>query len=256
MPTPLPRPRDPDTLLSSGLEVIERAYTDYGRGRMLPLFSGGHDSYCAVYVASQSPYFDGRVYHINTGIGSCRTRAFVEQVCKEEGWKLVVLKNPRASYEDIVRHYGFPGPSIHPVCYRKLKGQCLRDLTRRTSRYSPRAHYFPISGVRRKESDRRLQTRAIRVGDAMRGDSTSDMHLIWVSPCYDWSTREQIDFMNAFALLRNPVKDSVLGMSGECFCGAFARPYELDMIREVCPDVAVEIDRLAAIAETASKPSN
>lgn len=60
--------------------------------------------------------------------------------------------------------------------------------------------------------------------------------------------------MDAHGLALNPVKTSPLGMSGECFCGAFARPNELDMIRRVCPDVAEKIDRLAVIAREAGKP--
>ena len=55
--------------------------------------------------------------------------------------------------------------------------------------------------------------------------------------------------MNDFALPRNPVKESLLGMSGECFCGAFARPYELEMIQQFAPDVATEIARLEQIAK-------
>src|SRR5207302_209048 len=73
-------------------------------------------------------------------------------------------------------------------------------------------------------------------------------------PCHDWSSEDQHDFMNLFSLPRNPIKMSPLGMSGECFCGAFARPGELDMVREIVPDVAAEIDRLSVIAKQCGKP--
>lgn len=45
-----------------------------------------------------------------------------------------------------------------------------------------------------------------------------------------------------------------LGMSGECFCGAFAQPGELDLIRRYAPDVAKEIDRLSIIAKQNDRP--
>lgn len=61
-------------------------------------------------------------------------------------------------------------------------------------------------------------------------------------------------FMNDWGLPRNPVKESIIGMSGECFCGAFARPYELEMIRQCVPDVAAEIDRLTEIAKECGTP--
>ncbi len=37
-------------------------------------------------------------------------------------------------------------------------------------------------------------------------------------------------------------------MSGECFCGAFARPNEIELIRRYAPDVAEEIDSVAQLA--------
>jgi hypothetical protein len=41
----------------------------------------------------------------------------------------------------------------------------------------------------------------------------------------------------------NPVSE-MLHMSGECLCGAFAKPNELDEIRMWLPDVAAEIETL------------
>lgn len=45
--------------------------------------------------------------------------------------------------------------------------------------------------------------------------------------------------------LNNPVSEK-LHMSGECLCGAFAKPDELEEIRFWFPEVAAEIDRLEA----------
>jgi hypothetical protein len=59
--------------------------------------------------------------------------------------------------------------------------------------------------------------------------------------------------MDEMGLPTNKLKVA-LGMSGECFCGAFAQPGELDLIRKYAPDVAVEIERLAAVAKECGSP--
>ena len=95
--------RSPDELLESGLAVIDRAYV-MGGYRCAPLFSGGHDSLCACYVASQHRSFTGSVNHIRTGIGSEYTFGFVQRVCDGLGWKLNVHQSlAKDSYEQAVR---------------------------------------------------------------------------------------------------------------------------------------------------------
>jgi 3'-phosphoadenosine 5'-phosphosulfate sulfotransferase (PAPS reductase)/FAD synthetase len=242
--------RDPDDLLASGLGVINMAF-QHGCQFLLPLFSGGHDSYCACHVAARHPKFDGCIVHLDTGIGSKRTRQFVEGVCKEEGWKLLVYRSPY-TYEQLVREIGFPWPQMHYQCYQKLKRDALvvavrhvRGLSRRLPKVSL------VNGARRQESERRMgNTDPFRWGDR-RGRARRNWG--WTSPCYDWSAVDQKAYMDSWGLARNPIKTSPLGKSGECFCGAFARPGELEMIRQFCPDVGEEIDRLAAIARAAGK---
>jgi 3'-phosphoadenosine 5'-phosphosulfate sulfotransferase (PAPS reductase)/FAD synthetase len=249
--------RDPDTLLESALKVIDLAFRETGTWKMCPLFSGGHDSYSACYVASQHRKFQGNVYHIDTGIGSKQTRRFVEEVCKEQGWELVVLKS-KATYERFVSRLGFPGPGAHSWVYHWIKDRCVSQLTRSPSskRLRMKLKTMLVTGCRSEESVRRMgYVVPFREGELnKRTGKTSKLERVWVSPCHDWREDEQRAFMNAFSLSRNPVKDSLLGMSGECFCGAFARPYELQMIREICPDVAEEIDRLTKIAKANGTP--
>jgi hypothetical protein len=52
---------------------------------------------------------------------------------------------------------------------------------------------------------------------------------------------------------RNPASD-LIHMSGECLCGAFAHPGELDEIGEWYPDVVAEIRALEAEARAAGIP--
>jgi hypothetical protein len=78
---------------------------------------------------------------------------------------------------------------------------------------------------------------------------------VWTAPIHSWTVKDQNAFMDAHGLPLNPIKLSPLAMSGECFCGAFARPNEINLIREIVPDVAAEIDRLAILAEQHGKHS-
>lgn len=236
-------PRAPDVLLTSALSIIDKAF-DSGATLIRPLFSGGHDSLCACFVASQHPRFTGEVHHINTGIGSKKTREFVEDICREYGWTLRVYES-RATYERFVRRLGFPGPGSHQWVYNWLKDRCVGQMTKGSGAKAL------ITGCRQQESTRRMgHTEDVKIGETSKKTGrVTKTKRIWTAPCFDWSGDEQRAFMNDWALPRNPVKESLLGMSGECFCGAFARPAELEMIREICPDVAAEIDRLTAIAK-------
>lgn len=245
--------RDPDKLLQSGINIINLGFREYSIWGLIPLFSGGHDSYCACYIASKHPRFKGSVFHIDTGIGSKKTREFVEKVCKEEGWNLRVYKsNNNDSYENVVRRFGFPGPSMHYLVYNYIKHRSIRKMTRVNGMMLKGSVWGLVSGARSQESVRRMgHTVALK----QEYDNNKPNRRLWIAPCYDWSSEDQKTFMDSFGLSRNPIKMSPLGMSGECFCGAFARPNELDMIRQICPDVAQEIDRLSVIARENGKPS-
>lgn len=249
--------KEPEQLLKDSLSVINESYKKVrGIRAMAPLFSGGHDSYCACFVASQHNKFDGIVYHIDTGIGSKATRAFVEETCKIENWKLNVLKS-HETYEEFIRTFGFPGHGLHGFIYNRIKDRCIDMITRPFLSGRKHRRTVLITGCRSLESRRRMgHVEKIKIGETSKKTGKhSKTHRIWVAPCHDWSGEDQVNFMNYFRLDTNPIKKSLLGMSGECFCGAFARPYELDLIRDICPDVAEEIDRLTNIAKECGKPS-
>jgi 3'-phosphoadenosine 5'-phosphosulfate sulfotransferase (PAPS reductase)/FAD synthetase len=241
--------RTPEELLASGLKVIDRA-EGCGAGPMLPLFSGGHDSTCACHVAMHHRKWKGVVNFINTGIGSKATHRHAYDTAKEHGWLIHEWKSPY-TYERFVRERGFPGPGRHQWVYQRIKERCVRMMTKRRGRVAL------ITGCRSQESTRRMgHVDPIQVGEwvtfkhkrtGQERRKRVNLSRVWTAPCHDWSSDEQVAYMDAFDLPRNPVK-LALGMSGECFCGAFAAPGELERIRHHCPDVAEEIDRLTAIA--------
>ena len=249
--------RNPVHLMHAALRAIDAA-RKVG-GPVIPLFSGGHDSTCACHIASKHPTWRGAVHHIDTGIGAAATRRHVEAVCEELGWDLKVYRSPN-DYQRYVRLNGFPGPGAHSLVYAHLKERCVRMMTRAAG-LGRHGKAYLVTGARAAESTRRMGavapyqvgeyvTRRVRVVERR---VWVNRNRVWVSPCHDWTTGEQVAYMRYFGLPENPVKIA-LGMSGECFCGAFAAPGELDRIRHHCPDVAAEIDRLAGVARAAGKP--
>lgn len=253
------------------LSVIDRAF-DAGAEVMVPMFSSGHDSYTACKVASLHSKFDGRVYHIRTGIGASAAFEFAQEVCRHERWTLQEFAS-KSTYEMFVRERGFPGPGMHQWAYVRLKERCVRmmcamhtkDLpVKRRSRNgvtgmfsrTVKRNVALITGCREQESDRRMGTVApLKIGETQKDGKIVNKYRYWVAPCHNWSSEDQLLFMDAYDLPRNPIKMTPIGMSGECFCGAFAKPGELDMIRRYAPDVAQEIDRLAVIAKACGKHS-
>lgn len=248
--------RSVEELHESGLAVIERAYIG-GAYRNAPLFSGGHDSLCAVHLASQHRSFQHVVHHIDTGIGSKYTRSFVERVCNSMNWQLVIHRSP-VSYEWCVATHGFPGPGGHKFIYNLLKDRCIYQITKGSRAYVNAT--LLINGSRSEESVRRMgHVSAIQVGELIKKGKLAgrkrNLNRVWAAPCHDWSRAEQAAYMDEWGLPVNKLKVT-LGLSGECFCGAFASPGEREMVKQFAPDVDTEICRLTDIAKANGKPCN
>lgn len=239
--------RTADELTESAMRVLDKAYCS-GAYTMAPLFSGGHDSLCACHLASQHRAFCGIVHHIDTGIGSKYTRDFVERVAAKQGWTLKVWKSA-VSYEWCVATHGFPGPAGHQFIYNRLKDRCLYKIT--AGRRAFRNAAMLVNGSRSSESIRRMgHVEPVQFGEQ---DGIRNRNRVWTAPCHDWSKAEQMLYMDEFGLPINRIK-VLVGLSGECFCGAFASPGERETIREHVPDVSTEIDRLTLIAKQCGKP--
>lgn len=194
------------------------------------LFSGGHDSFSACYVASLHPAFTAAV-HINTGIGVTATRDYVIQTCADRRWKLMeyaAKQNVNAKgepdpqdYGAFVRRDGFPGPHGHGMMYVRLKERQLvrlqRDFGATAKRGQDRRVMF-VSGCRTQESERRM---------ANTDEVQIDGQRIWCAPIHDWGKVDTTDLLAHANQARNPVVDAI-HKSGECLCGAFAKKGELE----------------------------
>lgn len=234
-----------NNLVDDARLIIQQAIDQYNPTHLFGLFSGGHDSLCACHIASQHPRFSG-VIHINTGIGIQDTREYVYQTCRDQGWKLKEY-HPPETYESLVIERGFPGPGMHWKMYQRLKERCLRQILRDNGTRNRKIGL--VSGRRKNESLRRM----VNVQSAIQEGPHPSKRAIWINPIIAWIGSDKNDYILNHNLPRNPVVE-ILCMSGECLCGAFAKPGELEYIRRFYPDTAAEIDRIAAKVKQAGKP--
>lgn len=227
-------------MLVDGISQSNRAHTilvdavdKYAPVALFAMFSGGHDSLCSTHIAAQHPQFTA-VVHINTGIGIERTREFVRDTCRDQGWPLIELRTPPAVYAEQVRTFGFPaGRQRHQVMFRLLKERQVERLIRE-HKHGRFDRIGLVAGARRQESTIRMSV-------------AQDVHVrkaqVWINPIVDWSHADKNEYMEANHLPRNPVVDN-LHMSGECLCGAFARmpdSGELDAISFFYPETGAYI---------------
>jgi 3'-phosphoadenosine 5'-phosphosulfate sulfotransferase (PAPS reductase)/FAD synthetase len=216
-------------------EIVARALS-YKPAEIFIGYSGGNDSAAVVHwMMNNVP--GCKVLHINTGIGIERTRQHVRETCAAYGWELVEIRAKEdcgQDYDTIVKKYGFPGPNGHQFMYRRLKERCIEHLLRiyKTKRSDK---IMIATGIRHDESKN-------RAGYAGREINFKGAQM-WVNPLYWWTGTDMRQYIDAAKMPRNPVSQ-MLGMSGECLCGAYAHKGEMALVRLVCPATADRLKRL------------
>lgn len=199
-------------------------------------FSGGDDSLVTCHVVKDI-IPEAKILHINTGIGIEKTRQYVRDYCDEMGWELVEVRAKEdcgQDYDELVVEQGFPGPAMHTKMYNRLKERCVEHLLRVTKKsYWDKIAIF--TGIRHDESSRRARYTGSIIDQ--RGAA------IWVNPLYHWTSDDMYGYREEHNLRRNPVSE-ILGMSGECLCGAYAQKGELASIRLIEPETADRIEAL------------
>lgn len=210
------------------MKPIEYAVAEYKPVAMKALFSGGGDSLVSTHFAMNNGAQE--VVHINTGIGvdenpQLSVREYVIETCRKYGWPLREMHPPDRDYRTMVLAKGFPGPGAHSYPYSWLKERCVRQLVREAKVGHPRsAHVGLVTGVRVSESARRMGfvLPVVKVGGQ-----------IWIAPMYEFTKVDCLQYIKDHGLeVSNVVK--LIGMSGECFCGAFAKPQE--RITKIAPN--------------------
>lgn len=224
-------------LITQAEQILNDAITTHQGNRKIVakcvLFSGGNDSTVLAHLMRGHAT---HAIHANTTIGIEQTRQFVRDTCQDMGLPLIEKVAPM-SFRDLVLERGFPGPAMHFKMYQRLKERCLDAARRELVTDGRKERVVFIAGRRRQESERRANI-------PLHERRTS---VIWASPLAMWT---KVD-MNTYRLMNrtsdpvpvNEVSD-LIHMSGECLCGSFAKPGELEEIRLWFPDVAAEIDEL------------
>ena len=202
--------------------VIDAAVAEHQPEAVCLLYSGGKDSSVVLDVCADRADY---IVHIDTGVGLKATRDFVEAECTRRDLDLIVETGE--SFRDMVLKHGFPGPAAHLYAYTLLKERALRKVRRRfVQKRGQRIMY--LSGVRRDESARRMVNG--QQGHVMRDGST-----VWVAPLLDWQNDEMAAYRRDHDVRISPVYEHI-HISGECLCGAFGSPEELNELEWFYPN--------------------
>lgn len=221
-------------------EIIAEAIDKYRPVAVYTMFSGGHDSLTSTHLAMQLKTVQG-VAHINTGFGIEETREFVRETAMDRQWafKEYWAKDEGYSYEDLAIQHGFPGPIQHWRMYAMLKERCIRSICRQAKvGQRPDAQVMLITGARKDEG-------IIRMGYVEPIFKEPGLARIWVAPIFDWTKSDITDYLAENQIKRSPVVD-ILHISGECLCGAYAKPGEREEIMRWFPKTGKRILELEA----------
>lgn len=238
------RRRRVDALIEQSAQIVADALANHLGNKTLAarciLYSGGNDS---TVLAHMMRHQATHAIHCNTTIGIEATRQFVRDTCAT--WHLPLIEETApVPYRDLVLDQGFPGPGMHWKMYQRLKERPLRQARRRLVT-DPSERVLFMAGRRRLESDRRADIPL----------HERDGSVIWASPLAMWSKLD----LTTYRLMHRDSDDPVpvnevsdlIHMSGECLCGAFAKPDELDEIGYWFPNVRAEIETLQRDATAA-----
>jgi hypothetical protein len=235
--------------------------------QVLVLFSGGGDSSILAHLMRERA---NAMAHVDTGVSIPACGEYVRAVAAE--WRVPLhVTRPDDTYRDLVlgrvlyktgpkagtpMFAGFPGPAAHALMYQRLKERALERLrTELVGRRGRAGQLVFVGGMRWAESARRFR-------NASEVDPWGAV--VWCSPIVWWTDAHMAEYRDRYlchelhehaphrlcrlGVLPRSVVTEHLHMSGDCLCGAFAKPGELDEIAFFWPEVA---DRLRALQREA-----
>jgi 3'-phosphoadenosine 5'-phosphosulfate sulfotransferase (PAPS reductase)/FAD synthetase len=230
------------TLIEDAHRILDAALEEYEPTHVFVLTSGGNDSIVPLHLFRDHPSITAAV-HIDTGIKAPDVEPHVQTTCDVFGLPLLIyraMEHTRAdgtpdpqNFDDFVRQHGFPGPAQHTRMYNRLKERQIERLIRDHKR-GHKDRIALITGVRKHESRRRMGY----VEETQRFGAR-----VWVAPVANWTNEAMALYRKHYNLPENPASKH-LGMSGECLCGAFAKPGELDRIAARYPELGERLRRL------------
>ena len=221
------------------IAIVNEAIAENSPIKTFILSSGGNDSMVLLDYCANRITFDA-VLHINTGTGVTEngialTSQFIRDYCAQKDYPFIELKPPK-SYEEVFIEEpiidGLPGPGMHHVAYTRLKERpLLAFVQEQKTTWKDRVMF--LTGIRSDESRIRMGYRSTVVD--RRGA------VVWVNPIYFWSNDKMKQYRAEKQLPQNPVSQHI-HISGECLCGSFASPGELEELRFFFPETAMRIE--------------
>lgn len=214
-------------------EIIAESQEKYDIKTWCWLFSGGDDSLAVGKVSHQILLEQGKKidFAIFCDTGTCipETKGFVIQTCREMDIPLIIgTTTEKDSYENYVLRFGFPSQNQrqHQVMYRMLKSHSLSRAISSIRQRRRNYHIGLLTGARIDESVRRMST-AKNTMEKRGAD-------IWVNAINHWSKNNIRTYFSENNIDRSVVAKTI-GRSGECNCGVYGSPQELEEIRVVSP---------------------
>jgi 3'-phosphoadenosine 5'-phosphosulfate sulfotransferase (PAPS reductase)/FAD synthetase len=172
------------------------------------------------------PEYITGVLHVDTGIAISTTEPFCRAFADDRGLEYHVQRTP-VVFEDYVRQYGFPGPSMHGQTYNLLKERAIDAFVAAQKRaWNDRIGL--ITGVRAEESARRAKTSR---------DVRRDGAQLWIAPLIDYTGHDLRRHREKFGVPMSPASEAI-HISGDCVCGAMVddpTQTELSLIRAFDP---------------------
>lgn len=233
-----------DDMIAEAGQIIDDAVNRWSPVGVWAAFSGGNDSTVMLDIARRHGALDG-VLHVDTTIGIRATRQFVRDLCDQWGLPLDVVQPPK-TYRQIVAERGFFGPKDHPYAYRLIKKAAVRLWKKRVLEPRKSTVAMLLTGMRAGESTTRMSHGS--------GDRVEE-RIAWVNPIRHFTNDDMVEYRRRYPdLPHNPV-NKALGKSGECLCGCFSMgSVELEVIRDLDPETAAEIEELQADLEAQGSP--
>lgn len=217
-------------------DITQAAIESFSPVKKFVGFSGGNDSLATAHFSMEN-IPDCGIFHIVTGIGLKLVEEYVRDVCKKYYWPLTIIRAKEdcgQDYRQLVLAHGFPGPAHHYKMFQRLKERAALKLLR-DNKSNTSDNVMLATGIRQDESKRRGGYKYSVI------DFTGN--LMWVNPLYYKSKIWFLNYIAEHKLPQNPAS-KIMGMSGECLCGAFAEKGELELIRRVEPETADYIQSL------------
>lgn len=212
-------------------QIMDEAIEKYDLDTLYVLYSGGKDSGCVLHwTATNYPklFNKGGAVFTNVGLGARETREFAVDYCHRMNYKLTMTwpKENERFYPTLLK-YGWASPQTHRAWMGVLKQHSWYWLMREAQQRGEKAAF--VSGVRKKESAaRKFQKKYTRT------PINTDGKQIYVKPFHYKNGTQLWDYYNEFDVEKSPVY-TWLNRSGECYCGAYLKNWELKMIEKYDP---------------------